>query len=349
MGKALGAASKGKNSKRKSVKAPSSAASVDDASVLGGAKASSSGQKGAAAGAKALPPWAKTTVSKDLDNDKTPIPSLKSADKHLLMDIIARAPKITGTFQEPYPRKRENDYAFTIEIDKAKKHDALNLSRYYNGGQHIVAIIVPLNDVSEWPAWESFNAEEILQAHHGSDFERTFEVTTAFMADTLEMSHRNLQLLVAQGHAKRFGRGRYDLVGTFKAYLKALKDEFQGRGGKEYSAQRTRKLTASADREEVKLAQENDELGYIEDFESEQMDLALNVREAMERIPEEIAERLVKKPVHIIKRELAEEIKSVLEQLSIQAARPNGSNTGQAKTGRKKKAPKSGGRKKRSS
>ena len=266
-----------------------------------------------------------------------------------MMEIIAAAPKVTGVFQEPYPRKRENDWAFTIEIEKAKKHDAIELSRYYNGGQHVVAIIVPINDVSEWPAWKAFDTGEILQAHHGSDFERDFEVTTTFLADLLEMTPRNLQMLEKKKHAVKFGRGRWDLIGTIKAYFGSLRDEFQGRGGKEYSSQRTRKLTASADREDVKLAQENEKLGYIEDFESESMELSLNYREAMERIPEAIAERLVKKPVHAIKRELAEEIKKVLEQLGIQASRPNGSNTGQAKTGEKKKAPKSGGRKKRSS
>ena len=339
---------RGGKAKSKGTLSPKSSVGNSKTPTKKGARGAASAGPGSKTPAKKQSPRGKGTISEAETRSLIPQKSLRSANPRDMMEIIAAAPKITGAYQEPYPRKRENDWAFTIEIEKARKFDAINLQKYYNGGQHVVAIIVPINDVSEWPMWKAFDTGEILQSYRGSDFERAFEVTTNFLADVLEMTPRNLQLLQKKKQAIKFGRDRWDLVGTFKAYMKAIKDEFQGRGGKEYSSQRTRKLTASADREEVKLAQENGELGYLEDFESEQMELALNYREAMERIPEAIAERLVKKPVHAIKRELAEEIKSVLEQLGIQASSTNGSNTGQAKTGRKKKSPKSGGRKKRS-
>ncbi|KKL17639.1 hypothetical protein LCGC14_2483540 [marine sediment metagenome] len=264
-----------------------------------------------------------------------------------LRDFFASAPITTGVLKRPAYREREFEWQVTVGVEDVMR-ETLKVLMDYPGGQHVVALFFPIKDVSEWPAWKQFNTGEILQAHRGSDFERTFEVSTSFLSDLLEMTPRNLQLLEKKKHAVKFGRGRWDLIATIKGYLAFIRDEFQGRGGKEYSSQRTRKLTASADREEVKLAQENEQLGYIEDFESEQMDLALKYREAMERIPEAIAERLAKKPVHVIKRELAEEIKSVLEQLGIQASSTNGNNAGQAKTGRKKKAPESRGRKKRS-
>lgn len=240
-----------------------------------------------------MPPWAKTTVPKDLDDAPAPIPSLKSADKLKMMDIIARAPKITGAFQEPYPRKRENDYAFTIEIEKSKKKDALNLSRYYNGGQHVVAIIVPLNDISEWPAWQAFNAEEILQAHHGSDFERAFEVTTAFMADTLDMSDRNLQLLHKKKHAKKFGRGRWDLVGTVKAYLEYIRDEFQGRGGKEFSEERTKDKREQRLMRELDRRQKAEQLVDAEEYKSAAFEMGVKYRKAVENLIPRVSPQLV--------------------------------------------------------
>lgn len=326
-------------------RAPGSAPSPPSLKQPAGAPKGVAGEK---ARPSTPPKRAKSTISKDKTAASTPLKSLKSTSKRDMMEIIGSAPKVPGVFQEPQPRDRNNDYLVSIAVEMAMKPEAMDLACAFNRGQHVVAIFVPLNDVSEWPMWKAFDTGEILQAHHGSDFERTFEVTTRFMAEMLDVSDRRLQQLHQMKHAKKFGRGRWDLVGTFKAYLDYIREEFQGRGGKEYSSQRTRKLTASADREEVKLAQENEELGYLEDFESEQMELSLQYREAMERLPEAIAERLVKKPVHAIKRELAEEIKSILEQLSIQASKPNGSNTGQAKAGRKKKAPKPGGRKKRS-
>lgn len=262
-----------------------------------------------------------------------------------LKEFFQSAPITTGVLKRPTYREREFEWQVTIGVEDARR-ETLKVLMDYPGGQYVVAMFFPIHDVSEWPAWDQFNTGEILQAHHRSDFERTFEVSSAFMASVLGFTPTRLRQIENEGHAVKFGRGRWDLVGTVKAYLEYLRDEFQGRGGKEYSSERTRKLRASAGREEVKLAQENEELGYIEDFESEQMELALKYREAMELIPEAIAERLAKKPVHVIKRELAEEIKGVLVQLGIQASKPNGSSTGKAK---RKQAPKSGGRKKRSS
>lgn len=263
-------------------------------------------------------PRGKGTISEEETRSLIPQKSLKSATPRDMMEIIAAAPKITGAFQEPYPRKRENDWAFTIEIEKSKKFDAINLSKYYNGGQHVVAIIVPINNVREWPMWKAFDTGEILQAYHGSDFERTFEVQTRFLADLLEMSPRNLQLLEKKKHAVKFGRDRWDLVGTVKAYLKAIKDEFQGRGGKEYSEERTKDKREQRLMRELDRRQKAEQLVDAEEMKAASFEMGVKYRKALENLIARVAAELVAAKTQTkVRAILKPEIDQILINLSL--------------------------------
>ena len=86
----------------------------------------------------------------------------------------------------------------------------------------------------------------------------------------------------------------------------------QGRGGKALAEERTRGEQLKNDDRELQLALSREKLGYIEDFESEQMELALKYRDAMEGIAG-ISEKLVGQSVHVINKKLSEEVKSILE------------------------------------
>lgn len=277
-----------------------------------------SSHSGTPGSATVPPPRGKTTISEEETRSLISQKSLKSANPRDMMEIIAAAPKITGAYQEPYPRKRENDWAFTIEIEKARKFDAINLQKYYNGGQHVVAIIVPINDVSEWPMWKAFDTGEILQSYRGSDFERAFEVTTAFLADTLEMTPRNLQLLQKKKHAVKFGRDRWDLVGTFKAYLKAIKDEFQGRGGKEYSEERTKDKREQRLMRELDRRQKAEQLVDAEEYKAKAFEMGVKYRKAVENLIPRVSPQLVHaKSQAKVRSILKPEIDQILTSLSL--------------------------------
>ena len=245
-------------------------------------------------------------------------PSQNPSNKRGILEILASGAKVTGSFEEPLFRKREQDYAVTIAVEKSKKKLALKLAAQYNAGEHVVAIILPLKDVSEWPAWERFDTGEILRVDRGSDFERTFEVTTTFMADALGMSSRNLQLLVSQGHAKRFGRGRYDLVGTFKGYLAKQLDEFQGRGGKEYSEERTKDKREQRLMRELDRRQKAEQLVDADESRATGFEMGVKFRKAIENLtPRVSAELVAAKTQARVRAIMRPEIDQILTSLSL--------------------------------
>ena len=258
------------------------------------------------------------TPKKMEDNIRPPV----ALGGRTLKEFFASAPKITGALKRPSYREREFEWQVTIGVEDAKR-DTLKQLMDYPGGQHVVALFFPISDISEWPAWEQFDTGQMLEAAHGSDFEKQFEVSTSFMAATLGISDRRLQQLHKEGHAFKFGRGRWDFTATVKGYISYLRDEYQGRGGKEYSVQRTRKVRIGADRDEVKLAHESGEVGYLEEMKEAQMELALEYRNAVELITNEIAEQLANQPLHVVKKELTKAIKDTLTQLSVNALKVN--------------------------
>lgn len=245
-------------------------------------------------------------------------PPLSPSKQRGILEILASGAKITGSFEEPLFRKREQDYAVTIAVEKSKKSLALKLAEQYNAGEHVVAIILPLKDVRDWPAWERFDTGEIQRVDRGSDFERTFEVTTAFMADALDMSARNLQLLVAQGHAKKFGRGRYDLVGTFKGYLAKQLDEYQGRGGKEYSEERTKDKKEQRLMRELDRRQKAEQLVDAEEYKAKAFEMGVKYRKAVENLIPRVSPQLVHaKSQAKVRAILKPEINQILTSLAL--------------------------------
>ena len=219
--------------------------------------------------------------------------SLSPSKKRSILEILASGANITGSFEEPQFRKREQDYACTIAVEKSKKPLAIKLQQQFNSGDHVVAIILPLKDVRDWPAWEAFDTGEILRVDRGSDFERPFEVTTAYMADVLDMSARNLQLLHQKKHAKKFGRGRWDMVATVKAYLKYIKDEYQGRGGKEYSEERTKDKREQRLMRELDRRQKAEQLVDAEECKSAAFEMGVKYRKAVENLIPRVSPQLV--------------------------------------------------------
>ena len=314
--------------KSKAKKTPASGKGVNNSKTAGKKKGPSVKKKGPAPG-KPVPKPSK----KAPDSIRLPVP----LQGRTLKEFFASAPKTTGVLKRPTYREQQFEWNVTIGVEDAKR-ETLKPLMDYPGGQHVVALFFPISDISEWPGWEQFDTGQMLQSAHGSDFHKTFEVSTSFMSETLGVSDRRLQQLGKMGIAVKFGRGRWDYTATVKGYLKYIKDEFQGRGGEEYSKHRTRKMRIGADREAVKLAQDNEELGYIEDFKEEQKELSLDIRNALELIPEEVAEKISGKPVHIVKKELTKEIKKALEQLSVQAMDPDVHDRRRTRTGTRKKA-----------
>ena len=152
----------------------------------------------------------------------------------------------------------------------------------------------------------------------GSDFERPFEVTTAFMSDVLGMSDRNLQLLHKKKHAVKFGRGRWDLVATVKKYLDYIRDEFQGRGGKEYSEERTKDKREQRLMRELDRRQKAEQLVDAEEYKSAAFEMGVKYRKALENLIARVASELVAAKTQAkVRAILKPEIDQILINLSL--------------------------------
>lgn len=210
-----------------------------------------------------------------------------------IIDIIAASPKVTGTLEEPYPRKRETDWAVTVSVDRSRKRDAIKLADRFPVGQHVVAIIIPIEHAHESAPWLQMNQGEILEAAKVSDYKKKYEVSTGFMADVLNMTDRNLQLLNKKGVAVKFGRGRYDLCATASNYVRELDKEAKGRGGQEYSEERTK------DKREQRLMRELDRLQKAEQLvdagesEATGFEMGLKYRKALDNLIPRVSPQLV--------------------------------------------------------
>lgn len=333
-----------KSSQKKSEKAGTVATKDKDVAAASGKGSAGKGAAGAKGPSGKGVGQAVAAQSVPGTGPKTPASAVTAKTKELF-DLLGGAPKITGTLKKPYPRDRENDWLVSVEVDSSREKDAIKLAAAYPRGQHVVAIIVPISNASESAPWFALDTGEILRSANDPNVQhitvRPFE-----MADVMGCTEAYVGQLYKRGIVVKHGRGRYDLVETCKLYIEHLKAEAKGKGGQVYSDQRTANLKIKGEREQLKLTNESGELGYIEDFKAEQMELALTYRNAIEAISNDISPKIANKPVHIVKKKLAEEIKTVLEELGIQASNPNAGTTRKA-TG-KKKAPKSGGRQKRS-
>lgn len=244
-------------------------------------------------------------------------PPPKSLSTRALRDFFASAPITTGVLKRPSYREREFEWSVAIGVEDVRR-DTLKVLMDYPGGQHVVALFFPIKDISEWPAWKSFNTGEMLQAHHQSDFERTFEVSTSFLSDLLEMTPRNLQLLEKKKHAVKFGRGRWDLVGTVKAYMAAIRDEFQGRGGKEYSEERTKDKREQRLMRELDRRQKAEQLVDAEEYKAAAYEMGLKYRKALENLIPRVSPLLVHaKSQPKVRAILKPEIEQILTSLAL--------------------------------
>ena len=253
------------------------------------------------------------------------------------MELIMDAPKVVGSFSFPVWRGMLRHHDVTVSVDQSQKKYTNALQAELDDGNTVVAIFIKVNHEKDAIPWLNMNNTEIIRAYNEPDT-RTITVAPFEMEEALGCSKTYMGRLYKQGIVVKHGRGRYDFKESCTNYIKHLQDQAKGKGGQEYSDQRTKNLKLKGSRELLKYKQESEELGYLDDFKNEQMTLALGMRNAMESLPNDLAPRLANKTAHFIKKEIAKEIKLTLETLNIQASENGGSSAPEKKTAAKKKA-----------
>ena len=228
-----------------------------------------------------------------------------------LLEVLRTAPMFPATLPHgPMPARREKQQCVELEVQDEKRGYLLPLHNYPRG-QHMIAVLIPIANTQDALPWLSLNKQgDYLASIKPSDFTAEYEVSTGYMADALGMSARNLQLLANKNPTIKIARGRYNLVETFKAYLKTIIDEYKGRGGSEFSLARTREKEAAAKLKELELAEKRGQLTLTAEVGRIAHQMGLSYKRALDNLPTRITNKSVRK-------ELKKEIKDILDGLGL--------------------------------
>lgn len=115
------------------------------------------------------------------------------------------------------------------------------------------------------------------------------------VADWIGVSDRTVSDLAIRGHAKKVGRGRYDLKETIRLYTSHLREVAAARGDGQILdlvQERARLAKAQTAGQEMKNATLRRELLPREEVEAEWSDILRKLRSAMLAIPSRIRQRL---------------------------------------------------------
>ena len=148
------------------------------------------------------------------------------------------------------------------------------------------------------------------------DERKTYPVST--IAKLLDLSERRIQQLSQKGVIPKSAHGEYDLVGAVQGYIRHLKENIylQENGTTEEHIQRTRLLKLKADKAELQLQKELDEVvpADIAFDLIEEMNLAIRTRLLV--MPSKLAPWLFQKTTGEIEKVLKDEIYEALDEIS---------------------------------
>lgn len=117
---------------------------------------------------------------------------------------------------------------------------------------------------------------------------KTLEVTDAQLAKLLDVSARRVRQLAEQGTLERVAPGRFCLGDAVQALI-----DQAGGAGSEFQKQRTRKITADADRAELELAIARKDVAPVKDMEDAMDQFVGLVRTNMLHIPVRVTSMLL--------------------------------------------------------
>ena len=115
------------------------------------------------------------------------------------------------------------------------------------------------------------------------------------IAKLLDLTPRRVQQLAAEGAIPKAERGKYDLVGAVRGYIKHLRAMAQAgdSGAEDYSAQRARLTRARADMAEMEREQLRKELIPADDIEGAWLAVTGIMRSRLLAIPAKLAPRMI--------------------------------------------------------
>lgn len=247
-----------------------------------------------------------------------PKPSEIEEDEPLNVPVVlAKAPKVIGTLKLP-GANMYGSYKIVIEVDRERADDITKVNQLLKyQDPTVVAFLVPIKNSTQG---QSLMALDMDAPELGVPVQPKNECDINRLQDILGLTKSGVGLKVREGIIAKLKRGVYDLDASVRNLIEELRAKALGRGGQEQSDQKTRKIKANANREELKYLMEAGELGYIKDFELEMTEQTLKFREAVEAIPSDLDAGLTNEQVKI----LVEEIKTMLKQLSIKATSGSG-------------------------
>lgn len=112
----------------------------------------------------------------------------------------------------------------------------------------------------------------------------------AVIAGLLDLTERRVQQLVRQGVIPRPERGRYDLVGAVRGYVRFLREQATRAGGEvDFSAERARLVKAKADLAEMEAALRRGELVPAERVEQAWIAVLAHLRARLLGLPDRLA------------------------------------------------------------
>lgn len=120
-------------------------------------------------------------------------------------------------------------------------------------------------------------------------------VTAKVVGDWLGVSDRTVSDLAIRGHAKKIGRGQYDLRETVRLYTAHLREMAAGRGdggSLDLTQERARLAKLQADGQEIKNAQTRGELVLRDDVLRGWQDIIRKVRSGMLAVPARIQQQI---------------------------------------------------------
>lgn len=182
---------------------------------------------------------------------KTP----KSVKVHKLkhfMELVMDAPKVVGSFVEPIWRGMQRHHDVVVSVDHSNKKLTTALQSEIDDGNTVVVIFIKIKNEKESIPWLDMNNDEIIRMYNEPDT-RTITVAPFEMQDALGCTKAHMGTLYKQGFVVKHGRGRYDFKETCTRYIAHLKDQAKGKGGQEYSDERTLKIRAQRRAAEVEL------------------------------------------------------------------------------------------------
>ena len=199
-----------------------------------------------------------------------------------ILEILASAPKVAGVLATPYFHRMQRHWEITLEVDDKIRDKVIPLMDY-KPGQHMVAILIPINTSTDAAQWFILNeGMDLMQATKESDWQEQ-EISGKRLADLFKMTTRNVQLLTAKGYMKKNTRGRYVLHESVQLYMQHLKEEAMGKGGKEMATEKLEIIRIEKRTKDLDYRKKAEELTDVASARKAGLELGLKVNNELTR------------------------------------------------------------------